>query len=308
MRLNESMGESSPVSGKMRSTQRILILPPLSRLTSGVGFGFARRLLFDRELLRTRKSALRWRWKDASRSTGFTLVELLVVVLVIGILASLMLPAIARSKATAHRVKCISNLRQLALAAHFYWDENTGKCFRYGGTVTNGGQLYWFGWIGTGPEGDRLFDSKQGALDPYLRGRGIEVCPAFDYTSSQLKLKATGSSFGYGYNWFLSSPLGEPTVSTTLIARPSDTTLFADAAQVNTWQAPASPTNPMLEEWYYVDTSTNQPNGHFRHRQRANVVFSDSHVGTEKPVQGSLDARMPGQFVGRLREEILRLP
>ena len=31
-----------------------------------------------------------------------------------------------------------------------YWDDNNGNFFRYGGTSTNGGQLYWFGWIGFG--------------------------------------------------------------------------------------------------------------------------------------------------------------
>ena len=83
---------------------------------------------------------------------------------------------------------------------------------------------------------------------------------------------------------------------------------MADAAQVNTWQAPASPSNPMLEEWYYIDNSTDQPNGHFRHGQKANAAFCDGHVDLEKFVLGSIDPRMPSQFVGRLRPEILTLP
>ena len=84
--------------------------------------------------------------------------------------------------------------------------------------------------------------------------------------------------------------------------------LFGDAAQVNDFQAPASPSNPMLEEWYYVDTNTSYPNGHFRHNQRANVVFCDGHVTEEKPVPGSLDQRLPNQFIGQLRCEILSIP
>jgi prepilin-type processing-associated H-X9-DG protein len=84
--------------------------------------------------------------------------------------------------------------------------------------------------------------------------------------------------------------------------------LFADAAQVNDFQAPASPANPMLEEWYYVDTNTDYPNGHFRHDQKANVVFCDGHVDSEKPVPGSMDPRLPSQYVGRLRPEILVVP
>jgi prepilin-type N-terminal cleavage/methylation domain-containing protein/prepilin-type processing-associated H-X9-DG protein len=239
---------------------------------------------------------------------GFTLMELLVVIALVTTLAALLLPTLTRSKASAYRVKCISNLRQLGLAAQMYWDDNNGNCFRYGGTMTNGGQLYWFGWIGTGPEGERIFDASQGVLYSNLRGRGVELCPAFNYFMSQLKLKTTGRTYGYGYNLFLSAAIRDPSINLNQVRRPSETTLLADSAQINTWQAPASLENPMLEEWYYVDDSTNLPNAHFRHVQRANVVFCDGHAAPEKSVPGSLDARMPSQFVGRLRSEILVVP
>ena len=41
------------------------------------------------------------------------------------------------------------------------------------------------------------------------------------------------------------------------IRQPAGTALFADAAQVNDFQDPATPANPMLEEWYYLDVETN---------------------------------------------------
>lgn len=242
---------------------------------------------------------------------AFTLVELLVVIAILAILAALLLPTLVRSKDSAKRIQCIGNLRQLGLAAQLYWDDNGGNCFRYSGARTNGGQVYWFGWLEDGAEGRRAFDATPGALFPYLRGRGVELCPSLNYFLAQFKLKATGAAYGYGYNKYLSSfsaPQNKPPVNIGKIPRPADLALFADAAQINDFQEPASPANPMLEEFYYLDANESYPNGHFRHARKANVVFCDGHVGQEKPVPGSIDQRLPGVFVGRLRPEILVAP
>ena len=105
-----------------------------------------------------------------------------------------------------------------------------------------------------------------------------------------------------------------PPVKTSQIKRPAEIALYADAAQINDFQDPASPDNPLLEEWYYLDVNTNftgggyYPNGHFRHAQRANVTFGDGHVDLEKMLPGSQDPRLANQHVGQLRPEILRLP
>ena len=238
---------------------------------------------------------------------AFTLIELLVVIAILGILASLLFPALSRGKSSAYRVKCGNNLRQLGMAAQMYWDEHEGETFPHFVTRTNGGQIYWFGWIEDGGEGARRFDASQGALFSYLGGRGVEVCPAFDYSGGDLKLKATGASYGYGYNLNLAPRTGPP-VRISDLKVPTHTALFADAAQVNTWQAPASPSNPKLEEWYYLDDNPRQPNVHFRHQRTANVVFCDTHVESERSEPGSMDTRLPGACVGRLKPQLLQVP
>ena len=234
---------------------------------------------------------------------GFSLIELCVVVAIVGILSSLLLPALAKGRSQAHRAKCVSNIRQLGLATQLYSYDHQGRAFRYKAGTTNGGDLYWFGWISRGNEGARELDLKQGVLYPYLDGRGVELCPSFRYDNPLLKLKALGGSFGYGYNLHLSNPKSRPAVELDSLKNPAETTLFADAAQVNDFQSPASKESPLIEEFYYVNNT--EPTVHFRHSSRATVVFVDGHVESQAAADGSMDARMPKENIGQLRSEII---
>jgi len=175
--------------------------------------------------------------------------------------------------------------------------------------VNNGisGSIWWFGWLENSNghnEGQRAFDLSAGVLFPYLHGSDVRLCPSPVWDSPQFKPKGTNVIFSYGYNKYLSPLKTNELANISRVSQPTDTALFADAAQVNTFQTQNSPYPTMFEEWYYVCLN-DLPNGHFRHSNKANVAFCDGHIGSEKMDAGSHDQRMPSANIGRLRPETL---
>jgi prepilin-type N-terminal cleavage/methylation domain-containing protein/prepilin-type processing-associated H-X9-DG protein len=80
---------------------------------------------------------------------GFTLIELLIVIGIIGVLASLLFPALAKAKSKAHAINCLSALRQWGLALQIYASDNNDLIPRDG--TDNSGQYAVYTGLTSGP-------------------------------------------------------------------------------------------------------------------------------------------------------------
>lgn len=241
---------------------------------------------------------------------GFTLIEALVSLAIIGVLATLLAGALGSAKAAARRIVCTGSLRQLAFASQMYWNDHDQFSFPYLTRGDSGMATYWFGALSPGAEGARRLDRDASPLAPYLSFVDLGVCPSFPIYNPNYKAKSISTSFGYGYNLHLAPSRTRPSLSQgaaiTDIPNPSRIALFADAAQINDFQSPASPANPLLEEFYYINADPwDYPNGHFRHQDSAQVASIDGHVAAERLPSHTLDTRVPDWNIARFPSELL---
>lgn len=130
----------------------------------------------------------------SSRDAAFTLVELLVVIAVVGILASLVLPALGRAKGRGQSIYCLNNLRQLGLATHLYaGDHDDALPYNMGTegtrkTIASGQFLNWANNVMTWElDADNTNTTwlAIGGIGPYLSGNTtVFRCPSDNVVSS----------------------------------------------------------------------------------------------------------------------------
>jgi prepilin-type N-terminal cleavage/methylation domain-containing protein/prepilin-type processing-associated H-X9-DG protein len=216
------------------------------------------------------------------RCTGFTMVELLVVMAVVSVVAALTMSALARGRHHRDAAQCISNLRQLAQANLRYAADNGGQ-FVYAMDRPNRRR-----WHGERRDVDESFDPTRGPLAPYLSHEGrVKICPAFEGMITDRTSFEVGAG-GYGYNaaYIGGSPRnrfeGERVSN---VERPSQTLMFADTAMA---RSHGIQEYPFAEPWEWVTSSGKlggelTPSVHFRHDRHANVAWCDGHVTAEKP-------------------------
>ncbi len=225
---------------------------------------------------------------------GFTLIELLVVIAIVAILAALLIPTAARSLEAARAVQCLSQLRQLSIAAHNYAANRNGRLPpAYAQNRFEDGRLLRAEWDYI-TEVDWTQGGRQSRRPGLLWEDEIDVrvhqCPSFRGADN-----AHGDPYtGYNYN---TSYLGrgpaeanpEP-VRLQDVRSPTTCAMFGDGEYADGankfMRAPFDDVDKGGDRFAFRHTGTQG----FRHAGRTHVVFVDGHTAALATAYGGPQA------------------
>jgi prepilin-type N-terminal cleavage/methylation domain-containing protein/prepilin-type processing-associated H-X9-DG protein len=211
--------------------------------------------------------------------SAFTLVELLVVIAIVSVLAALLLPTLSQAKASAGKAQCLSNLRQMAVAAQVYVD-NHDDSFPMAYWLTNeNGTNISYAWDLT-----TIVDSSTRVVPGVLwEGSGataIQQCPSFHGGANWLLDPFTGYNYNtsfIGHGQFES--ITEP-AKAGAIRDPAATVIFGDgeySGGANKFMRAPFP-NPGDATFHGRWSGTQG----FRHARQSNAAFADGHAESMK--------------------------
>lgn len=236
---------------------------------------------------------------------GFTLVEVVVVVALILVGGTFVAGAGWRVYEDSSLATSANNIRQLAAGGAGYLADHQYRYWKFR-EDSAAGTHWWWGFESRSSqqagEGNRRFDPEDGPLGGYIPA-GSRPDPSFALHQSALKPKYRSGYIGVGYNVVLGGGFfgtrAKPVTPMSYweLENPSRVVVFATSAQVNTFQRPASPSRPMIEEFYGLDDR--ETTVHFRHHGKAMVAFADGSVGFLPIDESTRDPRMPDANVGR---------
>jgi prepilin-type N-terminal cleavage/methylation domain-containing protein/prepilin-type processing-associated H-X9-DG protein len=203
---------------------------------------------------------------------AFTLIELLVVIGIIVILAAILFPAFARAREEARKTTCLSNMRQLGMAATMYIDDCDdllpGATDGPGGPGVAGGWVY-FSQFGQNQNSiPPIFDVTKGSLYPYVKSKQVYVCPDDSEGSNSGLSYAINSCLEVGSSFTSVEP--HPGRILNAFQNPSGTLLFGEESMGG--GATADTTDDGYLSLYYANWVTT------RHINGSNVTLLDGHA------------------------------